>query len=505
MNALASARAIIRAPRAKRERTWQDRYTLAFGIAVLGAVAAEPLSRVWNRIVAPAATTDPATIGTGLALVVLAYAGLIALARLVGPITVSPADAAWLVPSPLTRRAVLRPAAVRLLVASVVAGAVLGVTVLTVLGVPDLATLRVAGAVLVAVAACVGGAATAVLAQRGDPESDRLGVALAALAALAIVAGLAAASGAALPWRSLLTALPRVPASVIVGVAVAACLAATGLAVRAWRALSRFPSRAVIASSARVGQATDAIVTLEPGLLTWIAEDNHWRARRLRSRPWPHLPAPLALAWVEARRLGRRPTRLAALLAAAAFPALAAVATGGITPPVAVALLAGALTAAASATAGARRDIENPTLIRLAGVSRQAARAARAIPPALLAGAWLAAALAALGLVGPGVAAGASWWAFVPLCAPPIAVAALRMAGRGPIDHSLPVLDTPGGPVPLGPLFWGVTGIDVAVLGCAPALAALLLQPAQTAGFLTAQAAATVLTVGAFLLRARRT
>ncbi|WP_066943081.1 DUF6297 family protein [Microtetraspora fusca] len=505
MNALASARAIIRAPRAKRERTWQDRYTLAFAIAVLGAVAAEPLSRAWNRIVAPAATTDPATIGTGLALVVLAYAGLIALARLVGPITVSPADAAWLVPSPLTRRAVLRPAALRLLVASVVAGVVLGVTVLTVLGVPDLATLRVAGAVLVAVAACVGGAATAVLAQRGDPESDRLGVALAALAALAIVAGLAAASGAALPWRSLLTALPRVPASVIVGVAVAACLAATGLAVRTWRALSRFPSRAVIASSARVGQATDAIVTLEPGLLTWIAEDNHWRARRLRSRPWPHLPAPLALAWVEARRLGRRPTRLAALLAAAAFPALAAVATGGITPPVAVALLAGALTAAASATAGARRDIENPTLIRLAGVSRQAARAARAIPPALLAGAWLAAALAALGLVGPGVAAGASWWAFVPLCAPPIAVAALRMAGRGPIDHSLPVLDTPGGPVPLGPLFWGVTGIDVAVLGCAPALTALLLQPAQTAGFLTAQAVATVLTVGAFLLRARRT
>ncbi|WP_433223984.1 DUF6297 family protein [Microtetraspora malaysiensis] len=504
MNALASARAIIRAPLGKRERTWQDRYTLAFGIVVLGAVAAEPLSRVWNRIVAPAATTDPATIGTGLALVVLAYTGVIALARLVGPIAVSPADAAWLVPSPLTRRAVLRPAALRLLVASIVAGAVLGVTVLAVLGVPDLATLRVAGAVLIAVAACVGGAALAVLAQRGDPESNWLGVALAALATLAIVAGLAAASGAALPGARCSPRSPdpgeRARRRRRGGLSRRDRPRRTGVA-----GVVRLPSRAVIASSARVGQATGAIVTLDPGLLTWIAEDNHWRARRLRSRPWPRLPAPLALAWAEARRLGRRPARLAALLAAAAFPALAAVAAGGITPPVAVALLAGALTAAASATAVARRDSGNPTLIRMTGVSRQAARAVRAIPPALFAAGWLAAALGALGLVGPGVAAGASWWAFAPLCAPPIAVAALRMAGRGPIDQSLPVLDTPGGPVPLGPLFWGFTGIDVAVLGCAPALAALLLQPGQTAGFLTAQAVATVLTVGGFLLRGRGT
>uniref|UniRef100_UPI000ACD09AD DUF6297 family protein n=1 Tax=Microtetraspora niveoalba TaxID=46175 RepID=UPI000ACD09AD len=313
MNAVAAAREIIRAPRGRRARTWQDRYTLVFAVVLLGAIAAQQMSQVWDGLLAPVAAADPVAIGAGLTLVVLAYAGLMALARFAGPIAVSPPDAAWLVPSPLARRAVLRPAALRLLVVSAVAGAVLGVAALAVLGVPDLAALRLTGAVVAGVAACVGGAALAVLAQRSGPESDWLGVALAVLGALAIVAGLAASSGAVPPLRSLLIALPRVPAGAVVAAAAAAFLAATGLAVRAWRALADFPARTVIASSARTGQAAGAIVTLEPALLTWIAEDNHWRARRLRSRPWPLLPAPLAVAWVEARRLGRRRGRLAAL------------------------------------------------------------------------------------------------------------------------------------------------------------------------------------------------
>ncbi|MCC5577929.1 hypothetical protein IMZ11_20085 [Microtetraspora sp. AC03309] len=512
MNTLAAARAIIRAPRARRTRTWQDRYTLVFAVVLLGAIAADPLSRAWNRLLAPVADADPTTMGTGLALIVLAYAGLVALARLVGPVALSPADATWLVLSPLDRRAVLRPAVVRLLVVSVVAGTVLGIAALAVLGVPDLVALRVTGAVVIGVAACVGGAALAVLAQRSDTEGGWLSVAFTVIAVLAIVAGLAAASGAVLPWRSLLTSLPRLPASAVMAAATGAALASAAVAVRAWRALPGFPTRAVIASSVRTGQATDALLTLEPTLLTWIAEDNHWRARRLRSRRWPRLPAPLAVAWVEARRLGRHPARLAVLLAVAALPALAAVASGGITPLVVVALLAGALSAATSGTSGARRDSENPGLGRLLGATREWTRAARAIPPALLAAAWLAAALAGLAVTGlavtgpvvTGAVAGASWWAFVPLCAPPLAVAALRIAGCGPIDHSLPVIDTPGGPVPMGPLLWAFTGIDVATLGCAPALAALLARPASPAGFLIAQAAATLLTAGVFLASGAR-
>ncbi|MEV0967664.1 DUF6297 family protein [Microtetraspora glauca] len=507
MNTLAAARAIIRAPRARRTRTWQDRYTLVFAVVLLGAIAADPLSRAWNLLLAPVADVHPATMGTGLALIVLAYAGLVALARLVGPVALSPADATWLVLSPLDRRAVLRPAVVRLLVVSVVAGAVLGIAALAVVGVPDLVALRVTGAVVIGVAACVGGSALAVLAQRSDTEGGWLSVALTTIAVLAIVAGLAAASGAVLPWRSLLTSLPRLPASAVMAAAAGAALASAGVAVRAWRALPGFPTRAVIASSVRTGQAADALLTLEPTLLTWIAEDNHWRARRLRSRRWPRLPAPLAVAWVEARRLGRHPARLAVLLAVAALPALAAVAGGGITPLVMVALLAGALSAAASGTSGARRDSENPGLGRLLGATREWTRVARVIPPALLAAAWLAAALAGLAITGPvvtGAVAGASWWAFVPLCAPPLAVAALRIAGRGPIDHSLPVIDTPGGPVPMGPVLWAFTGIDVATLGCAPALAALLARPASPAGFLIAQAAATLLTAGAFLASGAR-
>src|SRR5690606_36986124 len=44
--------------------------------------------------------------------------------------------------------------------------------------------------------------------------------------------------------------------------------------------------------------------------------------------PWPSLPAPLALAWQDWRRLARRPGRLALIAATTALPALLTQATG---------------------------------------------------------------------------------------------------------------------------------------------------------------------------------
>src|SRR5690606_33242145 len=251
-----------------------------------------------------------------------------------------------------------------------------------------------------------------------------------------------------------LAAAATAPVQTVGAAAAGALVAASLLVRRAWLALDRIPSYTLMTAATRARHLTTAAVQLDPGALTWTAEDNHWRTRRLRSRPWPSLPAPLALAWQDWRRLARRPGRLALIAATTALPALLTQATGttlidglasaqatggtsigssasdqttaltsaaaadqstgglidaasdpsvgGLVPG--VLMLAGALAVAASGVAGARRDAANPALARLAAVGPRAALLARALLPAVLAGAWMAAALG--WLTAAGAAAG---------------------------------------------------------------------------------------------------
>lgn len=277
---------------------------------------------------------------------------------------------------------------------------------------------------------------------------------------------------------------------------------------------------------------------LDPGALAWIAEDNHWRGRKLRSARWPSMPAPLAMAWPDWLRLVRRPGRLAVVAASAALPAVLAQAGGG-GALVGVSVLAGGLAVAATGVSGARRDQDNPALARLLGVGMRQALLARALLPALLSGGWIAAALTAAdpgGWITAALAAtefgsgwtaaalaatepGSGWtaaaltaaepggvgtlWLFGPLVAPALAAAALRMARRAPVDHSMPVIDTPGGAIPTGPLLWALTGVDLALLGCLPAFVALTTPPADLTALLAAQALTGAAVLIAYVLRAR--
>ncbi|MFD0479173.1 DUF6297 family protein [Nonomuraea thailandensis] len=117
--------------------------------------------------------------------------------------------------------------------------------------------------------------------------------------------------------------LPALTAAVS-GAAVVSCL----LVRQAWRSLERIPTRTLVTSSTRAGHVAGAAMSLDPGALTWISEDNHWRARKLASRRWPPLPAPFALAWQDWRRLARRRGRLLGVTATAALPAVLAQAGG---------------------------------------------------------------------------------------------------------------------------------------------------------------------------------
>ncbi|MEV4093057.1 DUF6297 family protein [Streptosporangium saharense] len=445
-------------------RRWQDRYTTLFAIAVVLAVVGQPVASLLGDL---AHQADPRRVGSGLALVAVAYAGCLALVRMAGPVVLGAADASWRLLSPLPRRTVLGRTARTLLVVSVLGGLVLGVALVSVLGAPDLLPLRLTAALVVGLGAGLGGMALGVLGQAFPTWDTRLQALIALTLAVAV---LMAVSG---PGRAL-AALPAGLTGVL-----ACCVAAVAafLVRRAWAALDRVPARTILAASARSGRVAQATVTLDPGALTWAVEDNHWRGLALRSRRWPVTGA-WTLAWQEVRRITRRPVRLTVLAGATALPTLAV--NAGL-PQVAAALTAaGALMAAVSVTSGARRDGDNPALLRMLAVGSRAALAVRALPPALLGACWLG---AALWLSGAGV-----WWPLFGLaCGPVLAVGALRMARRRPIDHSMPVIDTPGGAIPTGPLLWALTGVDLALLGCVPAFLALAVRPADPLLFLVAQ------------------
>ncbi|MER6507199.1 DUF6297 family protein [Nonomuraea sp. NPDC001636] len=483
-----SVRAFVRA-RGRAPAGLVDRYVSLFGLCMLLAVVGQPLSSVVSGL---GGTVEPGRTGAGVALVLLGLAGCLALARAAGPVMVPAAEASWLLTSPLDRRRLLGRSGRVLMVVALVAGLLLGLGLLAALGAPGALVWRLLAALAVATAASVAGMALAMLAQSSPTWNLWLTGVLLTLLVLAVVA----VSGQA---RTALAAAANAPLPALAATASAMAALAAVLARRAWGSLAAIPTRLLLTASTRAGHVTSAAVTLDPGALSWIAEDNHWRARKLASRPWPGLPAPLALAWQDWVRLGRRPWRLAATAASAALPAVFAQA-GAAPAALGLVVLGGALAVAASGTSGARRDADNPALARLTGVGRRPALAARALLPGLLGGVWAALALAGVVAVG-GLPSGA--WLFGLLSAPALAAGALRMARRGPVDHSMPVIDTPGGAVPTGPVLWAATGADLALLGCLPAVVALATGPAAPGGFLAAQAVAGLVALAGVLVRPR--
>ncbi|NUP83073.1 MAG: hypothetical protein HOV96_36630 [Nonomuraea sp.] len=484
-----AVRAFIRA-RGRAPAGLADRYVSVFGAIMLVAVLGQPLSSALSGLAGP---LEAGRMGAGAALVSLACAGGLAMARAVGPVMVSGADASWLLLSPLHRRHLLGRTGRSLAVVAVLVGLLVGVGMLAVLGAPDQLVWRLLGVLAVGVSASVAGMALAMLSQASQVWHVWLTCAVAALLVLALVA----VSGQA---RTVLAAASAAPLPALAAFASATAASAALLMRRAWTSLATIPARVLLTASTRAGHVATAAVLVDPGVLTWIAEDNHWRARKLTSRRWPRLPAPFAPAWQDWLRLVRRPGRLAAVFGCAALPAVFVQAGGG-TAALGAALLAGSVAVAATCTSGARRDSDNPALARLAGVGHRQALAARALLPALVSGAWAALALAGVALVG-GLGSW-TWVWFGPLAAPALSAAALRMARRSPVDHSMPVIDTPGGAIPTGPLFWAVKGVDLALIGCLPTVMALAASPAEPGAFLAAQAVLGLTTLTGFLLTAR--
>ena len=122
-----------------RRRSWVDWYVAGFTLLIVGIYGADflasPLSRLSKSASHAAATHAAATQAVaGAGLVIGVGAGLLLLAQALGPLALSPADASWLLLTPLDRRAVLRRAALTVAVLATLAGALLGVLGLAMAG-----------------------------------------------------------------------------------------------------------------------------------------------------------------------------------------------------------------------------------------------------------------------------------------------------------------------------------------------------------------------------------
>jgi Family of unknown function (DUF6297) len=514
MTNVAGARAFIRS---RRRRRWFDWYSVAFTVVLLVILLSDVLADPFRRLTGPPGGSAPGQAVAGAALVIGAAAGLVALMQALGPLALSPADASWLLLTPLDRRGVLRRPATTTAAVAALAGAVLGALALAMAGpflhlrsgthgVPwaalALAAVSGAGIVLATVLA-------AILAQPGERWRARLRAVCAVVSALAAAAALTGERWTALP-RAVTTGLADLPDQSADGpveavVTAAAVVAAGGVALLVWRMLPRFPAGVLRSGSARAGRIVLAATFGNLALLSWIAEDSHWRGRLLPSRPWPRRypwSAPAwALAWADWRRLGRRPAALAVLAGSTLAPALAgaAVAAGQARGLItAAALLAGGIAAGVQGTAATRRDTNDPALSRLLGVRPGAALAARAVLPALLAAAWLT--LALVLLVFAGVLSGWWWPLLGPVAGPGLAAAALRIARTAPIDPSERGPDTALGPTPP----WLVTraiSVLVGLAGCYPVLKAVRAGQLHGSTF-AAQVAVSAIVLGGYLVLA---
>jgi hypothetical protein len=468
-----------RATAARADTGWATRLgdllswatTIAVGVALLGGTISGTRESLGDRRPLEAAVLPG--WATTVAVGVLLAGGLAALLGRLGPVSATPATAAWWLPLPAGRRGLLRGELLRVLLLALAAAVVVALPLLAG-GRPDPTPATVgaglAGAGALA-AALVGGLAVLQSAGRGRRVPSVAGaVATAAVVGPAAVASVAAALQLGLPAVPVPDGLP--PASAVV-LPVAAGTLAAGALLAADRRLDRLPAgvlrsrgqTAVYASASAVsmdtrelGRALGTVVRPPRRARTW---------RRVRTPGQAVVAADLAV-------LARSPWRWGQLAVGAALPVLAARTSGLAEVPalVAVAAALGWGLAAVAVGEPSRRAQASPAADRALPLSaRGVLRARAAVPAAVLAAVCGVSAL----LVGVGSGAPVGWLVLGVAAAPAWAGAAVRGGYRPELDWTGPVLSSPMGALPLGVGATLVRGPDLGLLGTAPAALALFL------------------------------
>ncbi|MBH5338154.1 hypothetical protein IHE55_26575 [Streptomyces pactum] len=405
-----------------------------------------------------------------------------------GPVVVPGPAVGWLLTQPVRREAVLRPRLRRSAALAVFGGLLTAAAGAVVLHVTDLAPFGRGLLALLPAAVCLPLLATflAVAVERRPGLADRVRRltpgAVAVILLLALRTGLAATgrptgvpTGADLwsgPWGWAAQPVLRAAGGHAPGwpVAVAALLLLTLAAwVPARRDADRIGNAQLRRRAATVSAVHNGVATMELRAARLAMAAASAGPGRHRWRPRPPRDRRLAVVWRDAVALLRSPGRLGTALTgtmcAAAVAGVAVRTDGELRAPLLVAALFSGYAAVAALAEPARLETDDVRRSAWSPLRLRALMLRHTVLPA--ASGTLLAALAAV----PYALAGAPWTLLVmPLCAPPLAAAAVVAACRGPVRTDLLMLGvvTPAGsPGPFLVAFWYAAGPLVAVGGLA--------------------------------------
>jgi hypothetical protein len=478
---------------------WSTAASVAIGLALLGGWLASVRDEITLRTPA-SGTAVPASV-TALAGAAVALAVLLTLLDRLGPISASPAAAAWWLPLPADRRGLLRGDLARLAGLSAMSVALVA-TPLTM----ALTRRPSVGTVTATAVGAAVGTAGLVAAVTLLQTSGRRGVLAPVAGAIAVVLSAAAVAVSTVPAlaerasRLTTAGLPTVTWLAVLAVGLVAVL----LLVAADRSLGRLDAgslRALGAASAYASASVFSMDTRDLGraLATGPRRPRrHHRRFRLVRRPWQAVTA------ADLVLLARSPWQSGQLVVAVAVPVLAARTEGLGRLPAATAtgLLLGGLAAAVAVGHPARHAQAAPALDRLLPLSPAQVVAARCLAPASV----LTVVLGIGGvLIGLGTGAVLAWAALLLATVPGWTAAALRGAYRPELDWSGPVVSTPMGVLPAGIVATVVQGVDVGLVGSLPAVWAVLRGGPPSAALVGVQLVwGALLAAGALVLLARR-
>jgi len=446
---------------------WSTLVSVAIGLGLFGGWLNSVRDAVAGR--SPGSGTALPSRVTAVAAGVVALAALTTLLDRLGPVSASPAAAAWWLPLPADRARLLRSELGRVAGTTAVTTALLCAPVAAVWSRPPSFSM-VATTVLGGTAAPSGlVGAVALLQTRGHR-----GVLAPVTGAVAVGAGALAAGLAVAPWAGdALTAVSRhgfpefgwLTAAIMV-------VAAAAVLIAADRGLGRLRAgtlRAAGTASAFAAASVFSLDTRDLGRALASAPRTPRTGRRLTlvRRPWQAVTAADLLL------LSRSPWQCGQLVLATSVPVLAARTDGldRLPAATAVGLLVGWLAAAVAVGHPARFAHAAPAIDRLLPLSSGQVVAARSVAPALV----LTAVCGLSGLlVGVGSPSLLAWAALAVACVPAWTAAALRGAYRPELDWSGAVLASPMGVLPAGIGATLVQGIDVGVAGTLPLVVVVL-------------------------------
>lgn len=438
----------------------QDLYIGLFAVLMLGSMLVSVLVNLSDMGDRACVASDCAAARSLLPWLVVGtlLAVLWSLARLVGPVAVSPGVAAWLLPSPVDRGELLRGRArgTTLLAAGLVAPVAAGAATLAGFGVASLVVFTVGAAGLASYG--VGALAHAQAAPGRRHPAHLLGP----VSLLAVAAGLAAIAASRAPE---VVAGPAVRVAWPAGV-VLVWAAVVVVLLRSGPLAARLHRRDVAPGGVLVPGLGGALATLDLALMFDVLVA-HASSRRAAVRPRRGGPYGLAaLAWRDVIRLRRHPGRLA-LLAGSLLVPYAVAGVGGRVVVVLVEVMV-CFVLVVPFLVALRVLTRSSGMVRMFPTALGPTRAAALVVPGLLLvvhGLLSAPALhrtlsaAAMDLTLLGLASGVGGLA-----------AGVRWVTGRPPDYGRPLVSTPAGGVPTNLYGSVLRGFDIAVLTALPML-----------------------------------